>query len=196
MTNNKLKQPAKAFTLIANGRINEIPTDIGISEPLLDKTIKRSDPRIKKIRAIWDTGATGSVITKETSESINLKPFALTNVRHYGGSTENVNVYLVNIYLPNYVLIRDVKVSECENTNGRFDALIGMDIITLGDFSITNRNGKSVVSYQFPSLNYIDYVKKSIVSSPTDAYFKVGRNDPCPCGSGKKFKHCCIDKFR
>ncbi len=23
---------------------------------------------------------------------------------------------------------------------------------------------------------------------------KVGRNDPCPCGSGKKYKHCCIDK--
>ena len=20
---------------------------------------------------------------------------------------------------------------------------------------------------------------------------KVGRNDPCPCGSGKKFKKCC-----
>ena len=19
-----------------------------------------------------------------------------------------------------------------------------------------------------------------------------GRNDPCPCGSGKKFKHCCL----
>ncbi|HIU26722.1 MAG TPA: SEC-C domain-containing protein, partial [Candidatus Copromorpha excrementigallinarum] len=19
----------------------------------------------------------------------------------------------------------------------------------------------------------------------------VGRNDPCPCGSGKKYKHCC-----
>jgi preprotein translocase subunit SecA len=24
---------------------------------------------------------------------------------------------------------------------------------------------------------------------------KPGRNDPCPCGSGKKFKHCCIDKY-
>jgi uncharacterized protein YchJ len=23
---------------------------------------------------------------------------------------------------------------------------------------------------------------------------KHGRNDPCPCGSGKKFKHCCLDK--
>ena len=20
---------------------------------------------------------------------------------------------------------------------------------------------------------------------------KVGRNDPCPCGSGKKYKQCC-----
>jgi len=23
---------------------------------------------------------------------------------------------------------------------------------------------------------------------------KIGRNDPCPCGSGKKYKHCCLLK--
>lgn len=23
---------------------------------------------------------------------------------------------------------------------------------------------------------------------------KIGRNDPCPCGSGKKYKQCCINK--
>jgi len=23
---------------------------------------------------------------------------------------------------------------------------------------------------------------------------KIGRNEPCPCGSNKKFKKCCIDK--
>ena len=23
---------------------------------------------------------------------------------------------------------------------------------------------------------------------------KVGRNDPCPCGSGKKYKNCCMRK--
>jgi uncharacterized protein YecA (UPF0149 family) len=22
---------------------------------------------------------------------------------------------------------------------------------------------------------------------------KVGRNDPCPCGSGKKYKKCCLE---
>lgn len=24
---------------------------------------------------------------------------------------------------------------------------------------------------------------------------KIGRNDPCPCGSGKKYKKCCVDGF-
>ncbi len=28
--------------------------------------------------------------------------------------------------------------------------------------------------------------------SPAPAYGKVGRNDPCPCGSGKKYKKCCL----
>ncbi len=26
---------------------------------------------------------------------------------------------------------------------------------------------------------------------PTIAEKKVGRNEPCPCGSGRKFKNCC-----
>ena len=28
------------------------------------------------------------------------------------------------------------------------------------------------------------------------AVSRIGRNDPCPCGSGKKYKHCCYDKDR
>jgi preprotein translocase subunit SecA len=32
--------------------------------------------------------------------------------------------------------------------------------------------------------------KKHFVSAPV-AKNKVGRNDPCPCGSGKKYKKCC-----
>jgi uncharacterized protein YecA (UPF0149 family) len=32
------------------------------------------------------------------------------------------------------------------------------------------------------------------VKKPTRrAEAKVGRNDACPCGSGKKFKQCCIN---
>ena len=28
-------------------------------------------------------------------------------------------------------------------------------------------------------------------SSEKNPIVKVGRNDPCPCGSGKKYKRCC-----
>lgn len=29
---------------------------------------------------------------------------------------------------------------------------------------------------------------------PLVRIFKGGRNEPCPCGSGKKFKKCCLVK--
>jgi len=28
-------------------------------------------------------------------------------------------------------------------------------------------------------------------SQPIEKPKKIGRNDPCPCGSGKKYKKCC-----
>lgn len=34
---------------------------------------------------------------------------------------------------------------------------------------------------------YIDQKKSGTIVKPK----KVGRNDPCPCGSGKKYKYCC-----
>ncbi len=30
-------------------------------------------------------------------------------------------------------------------------------------------------------------------NQPIEALEEPGRNDPCPCGSGRKYKHCCID---
>ncbi len=29
---------------------------------------------------------------------------------------------------------------------------------------------------------------------PVNTGKKLGRNDPCPCGSGKKYKKCCMNK--
>ena len=33
----------------------------------------------------------------------------------------------------------------------------------------------------------------SVAAEPARGTKKVGRNDPCPCGSGKKYKKCCLD---
>ena len=32
---------------------------------------------------------------------------------------------------------------------------------------------------------------KGTAAPPVHTFSKVGRNDPCPCGSGKKYKKCC-----
>jgi hypothetical protein len=36
-----------------------------------------------------------------------------------------------------------------------------------------------------------DTVNESGAQQPVQVEAKVGRNDPCPCGSGRKYKHCC-----
>ena len=33
--------------------------------------------------------------------------------------------------------------------------------------------------------------KEALKSSPKKSDKKIGRNDKCPCGSGKKYKNCC-----
>ena len=33
--------------------------------------------------------------------------------------------------------------------------------------------------------------KEKVKSTPKKAENRIGRNDPCPCGSGKKYKQCC-----
>ncbi|HBF88607.1 MAG TPA: hypothetical protein DDX39_08200 [Bacteroidales bacterium] len=35
-----------------------------------------------------------------------------------------------------------------------------------------------------------EYIQNSIEKKEP----KVGRNEPCPCGSGKKYKKCCLNK--
>jgi hypothetical protein len=32
-------------------------------------------------------------------------------------------------------------------------------------------------------------------SMPNEIYSKTSKNSPCPCGSGKKYKNCCLPKF-
>ena len=41
------------------------------------------------------------------------------------------------------------------------------------------------------SSSHGDNAKKKKQPIRKEAGQKVGRNDPCPCGSGKKYKNCC-----
>ncbi len=38
----------------------------------------------------------------------------------------------------------------------------------------------------------VEYAKSRIESYQRQNHKKIGRNDPCPCGSGRKYKKCCM----
>ncbi|MEJ2544656.1 MAG: SEC-C metal-binding domain-containing protein, partial [Calditrichaceae bacterium] len=44
------------------------------------------------------------------------------------------------------------------------------------------------LQYQRPPANVMEWTKEKDKGFPS---FKLGPNDPCPCGSGKKLKLCC-----
>ena len=41
---------------------------------------------------------------------------------------------------------------------------------------------------------WMEHAQPVAVAQPIRNESKVGRNDPCPCGSGKKYKQCCLAK--
>ncbi len=38
-----------------------------------------------------------------------------------------------------------------------------------------------------------EFLARLMGKAPPD-FVEIGRNDVCPCGSGRKFKQCCIDR--
>lgn len=185
---------SSSFTLCSEHRLNVINTPCKISiafNPQDFKTKGQQHPVFIEYKAIWDTGATGSVISQKVVDELNLQPSGFIPVHHAGGCDLSP-WYKINIMLPNNVGFSEIKVTQAKLASA--DVLIGMDIISLGDFSITNVNGKTTFSFRVPSLETIDYVKEQQspeIQQPITASKKVGRNAPCPCGSGKKYKHCC-----
>ena len=149
----------QAFTFKADNLLNCIITPIGMRQSLeLCREYKLMCQQAQ-VRALWDTGATGSCISKGLAKHLNLKPIDMCTVRGVSGPAESY-VYYIDLLLPSNVEILNVRVSEFLD-NGTFEIIVGMDIITIGDFAISNKDGKSTVSFRTPPADeYIDFVKQ------------------------------------
>jgi predicted aspartyl protease len=182
-----------AFTTAYQGVSRVLINEVYISTAIKSSSKQiRRPPDSRQYKALWDTGATGSVITRKVVDECGLKPIGIANVHHAKGIATSP-VYLVSIFLPNGVCFPSLRVTEGELA-GNVEVLIGMDIIGRGDFAISNRNGKTVFTFRMPSLertDFVEQIKNTPKARSVSPPHKVGRNDPCPCGSGKKYKKCC-----
>jgi predicted aspartyl protease len=112
------------------------------------------------VYAIWDTGASQTVITHRLMTKLNLVPIETKLV--YGiNSKQTVDVVAISIKLPNSLLIPDVRVFVCDIPSP-IDMLIGMDIIQQGDFHISNTGSRTLFSFVVPPLpEQVDLVQKA-----------------------------------
>lgn len=180
------------FTSRYNGKSNVLRNKVKISSAIDDKGQHITDyngsfNKSQDWNAIWDTGATKTVITPQVVQAFGLKVVSKCNMATPQGAQE-ANCYYINLGLPNFAVIPNLLAIEAIPAN--CDILIGMDVIGLGDFAVTNHNGKTAFTFRVPSKATIDFVEHSYLI-PVKKPLRPGRNDPCNCGSGKKYKNCC-----
>lgn len=178
--------PVNAISRYYPNISNVIATDLSIENPF--------NGSIEKTQGIWDTGATNSCISESLAKKLNLTPIQRATVMGVHGS-EEVNVYFITIILLNENIKIKVPVTECKelSDDGKICILIGMDVITKGDFCVTNLNGRTVMSFRVPSIETIDFVAKINEDNKIYKMHKLWAsqgNDKCPCGSGKLYKNC------
>jgi len=149
---------SNSFTLSSNsGLLPSLITKCGICQGF-DPSTGNAQPQIFKFDAIWDTGATSTVITQKVVDACGLQPIGM--VRVHGVNSSNMSErYLVNVLLPNNIGFMHIPVIKGALPDGSGDVLIGMDLITQGDFSITNVSGQTIFSFRTPSMKRVDFVK-------------------------------------
>jgi hypothetical protein len=79
--------------------------------------------------------------------------------------------------------------AEDDSEDEELDSLINEDLEDLEEFE-----GFDSLMGEGGLLANILYDENTILenSVPVSSLPSVGRNDPCPCGSGKKYKKCCL----
>lgn len=109
-------------------------------------------PKIE-FNALWDTGATKSIITPKVVEACGLKPLSLTKSILTQGvnGLENSEAYEINLSIPGKITIHELTVVLKNPGNAWWHVIIGMDLISQGEFSIKNVSGKTEWGFSIPA---------------------------------------------
>ena len=146
----------KALTVKFPGLASQIISGVGVSEAFdPDSPPDPLPPQIQTM-ALWDTGASKSVISQALAKDLGLTPTGAINITHAGGTSISPT-HIIHFHLPNKVRIQGVIVTEFPGVPN-FGAIIGMDVIGVGDMAITNVGGQTWMSFRCPSTTAIDYV--------------------------------------
>ncbi|MEX1000711.1 MAG: aspartyl protease family protein [Crocinitomicaceae bacterium] len=151
-----MNQIPDAFVKRIKKEQNFLVTSVGISHPYDEDHITRK-PKPHWTSGLWDTGASHCLITKSLAENFDLNPIDKVMVEHAKGRTYE-NVYLAFLQITDRYYL-EVELTECQSISNNFEIIIGMDVISKGDFAVTSKKGEMCFSFRLPSLTTIDFTK-------------------------------------
>lgn len=104
------------------------------------------------VNALWDTGSTESLISEKIVKMI--EPI-LKNKSKYvtRGVVIECETYAVSLSLSDEITFRDVLMKKADLSDKNVDIIIGMDIISRGDFEIRNYNNLVEFAFRIPPRN-------------------------------------------
>jgi len=131
-------------------------------------------------------------------ERFNVRAFALRNIK------TNEWSLIINPFITKYVGIKETKHEGCltwkTNTNlvivaERYRGVL-VTYYDMGgnDYEDTLHKGfeGQIWQHEINHLNGVEEKVESEIFLPTPKVISSGRNQPCPCGSGLKYKKCCL----
>ncbi len=142
-----------SFTIRHGGIVDAIYIQTGVT---LAVENWQKEEQIIKTNALFDTGATHSCISDRLALQLKLAPIDYAHVATASG-IEHVPTYFTHLFLPNGLQFLNWELMQFQYTGDDSDLIIGMDIITQGDFSITNLDGRTLCSFRIPSQHALDF---------------------------------------
>lgn len=135
------------------------PYNKNTKQLITEAVIYNGERYYQTTRAIWDTGATICTVSEQVATLLSLKPEYKTKLKTSSEVIEKP-VYRIDITIPGGTKITGVKAALSDISNQGLDLIIGMEIIGLGDFAVSNYDGKPQFTFRIPSQAHIDFTKE------------------------------------
>ncbi|MCK4921549.1 MAG: SEC-C domain-containing protein [Bacteroidales bacterium] len=122
---------------------------------------------------------------------------------HTFSTISRLSVHYLLFFLCKYKLMDILEQSYKENPNDIDEAYYNYKCILYNSLPEHLKNEVNSPDYYHDFANDFDdasnlFHTKENGKNWSEPYVKegkdIGRNDPCPCGSGKKYKKCCLNK--
>lgn len=109
-----------------------------------------SNTKFKAVKAIWDTGANHTFISKKLAQELQLNLINNKAVSIANGISKKQNLYYVDLVIQQLnECITEIMVADGVGENYPYDIIIGLDIINKGNFRYFKESGIYILDFEF-----------------------------------------------